>query len=59
MRIFDGKVYRDATTEEIATMEAEAARYAAELAAQPPTDAERLEALEAAFMEFVEVMLNG
>ena len=59
MRIFDGKNYRDMTPEEIKAMQEEQARYEAEQALLPPTEAERLEALEAAFMELVEVMMGG
>lgn len=42
MRIFDGKVYRDATPEEIAAFE----REAANAPAPEPTAEERLAALE-------------
>lgn len=51
--------YIEMTAEEIAEMKAEAERMAEELKNTPPTEAERLEALENAFMEFVGVMLNG
>lgn len=50
---------RDFTPEELAKMKAEAERMAEELKNTPPTEAERLEALEQAFIEFVGVMLNG
>lgn len=50
---------RDFTPKEIAEMKAEAERMAEELKNTPPTEAERLEALENAFLEFVGVMFNG
>ena len=40
MRIYDGKTYRDMTTEEIAAMEAEAARYEAIERTRPLTESE-------------------
>lgn len=47
--------YRDLTPEEIAEME-----KMAELESnQPPTDTERLEALELAMLELAEVYANG
>lgn len=47
------------TNEEITAMQEAQARFEAEQAKLPPTESERLEALEAAFMEFVEVMMGG
>ena len=57
-KILNGK-YIELTPEEITAMQEAQARFEAEQAKQPPTEAERLEALEAAFMEFVEVMMGG
>ena len=57
-KYIDGK-YVELTPEEIKAMQEEQARYEAEQAKQPPTESERLEALESAFMEFVEVMMGG
>ena len=51
--------YIEMTAEEIAEIKAEAERMAEEMKNAPPTEADRLEALETAFMEFVEVMMNG
>lgn len=50
---------RNATQEEITAMQEAQARFEAEQAKLPPTESERLEALEAAFLEFVEVMMGG
>lgn len=55
MKIYKNGVYRELTPEEIAEME-----KMAELESnQPPTDTERLEALESAMLELAEVMANG
>lgn len=51
--------YIEMTPSEIAAMQEEQARFEAEQAKLPPTESERLEALEAAFLEFVEVMMGG
>lgn len=48
--------YMDMTTEEIAEMQKEHERAEA---MQPPTSEERLEALEMAMLEMLEVMANG
>ena len=51
--------YVEMTEEEILEMQkAQEEREKAE-AMRPPTTEERLEAMETAFMEFVEVMMNG
>lgn len=50
---------RDFTPEEIAEMKAEAERLAEELKNSPPTETERLEAVEAAFLELAEALFNG
>lgn len=55
MRILENGIYRDATKEELA----EAAKRAEENVLPDITESERLEALEAAFMELAEVVLNG
>ena len=47
------------TTEEIAEYNAEAERIAEELKNAPPTEAERLEAIEMAILELAEVLFNG
>ena len=49
----------DMTPEEIKAMQEAQAQFEAEQAKQPPSESERLEALESAFMEFVEVMMGG
>ena len=54
----NGKVV-EMTAEEIAQIEADRKAYEEQLKKAPPTETERLEALEQAFMEFVEVMCNG
>ena len=51
--------YIELTTEEIAEMKAEAERMAEELKNTPPTEAERLEAVELAILELAEVLANG
>ena len=48
-------IYVEMTSEEIAELE----KLATETVNIPPTEAERLEALEQAFMELVEVVVNG
>lgn len=50
---------RDFTPNEIAEYKAKAEKMAEEIKNSPPTETERLEALEQAFMEFVEVVVNG
>lgn len=47
------------TPEEIAEFEKANKEYAEQLKNTPPTETERLEALEQAFMELVEVVING
>lgn len=47
------------TEAEIAEYKAEAERLTEEAKNAPPTETERLEALEQAFMELVEVVVNG
>ena len=53
MRIYDNGIYRDMTEEEIARY-ANVPQIETEI-----TESERLDALEAAFMELAEVVLNG
>lgn len=55
MRILENGVYRDATAEEIK----EAESRADEALTPPITEADRIEALEAALLELAEVVLNG
>ena len=55
MRILEDGIYRDATKEELA----EAVNRAKEALAQPITAEERIEALEAALLELMGVVLNG
>ena len=50
---------RDFTPEEIAELKVEAERIAEELKNTPPTEAERLEAVELAILELAEVLANG
>lgn len=50
---------RDMTPAEIAEIEAAQAAYEEAERNRPPTEAERLEALEAAMLELAEVMANG
>lgn len=52
-RIYDNGIYRDMTEEEIKS-NADVPQVETEI-----TDTERIEALEAAFMELAEVVLNG
>lgn len=59
MKKYENGQYVEMTPEEIAEMKAEAERMAEELKNTPPTETERLEALEQAFMELVEVVING
>ena len=47
------------TAEEIAEMTAEAERLAEEIKNSPPTETERLEAVEMAILELAEVLTNG
>lgn len=54
MRIYEDGIYRDATAEEIAERNIDLPSVAPEITAE-----ERLEALEMAFMELAEVVLNG
>lgn len=53
MRVYDNGIYRDATAEEV---QGNAAPVQTEAAI---TDAERIDALEAAVLELAEVILNG
>lgn len=55
MRILENGIYRDATKEELA----EAASRAKEALMLPITAEERIEALEAALLELIGVILNG
>lgn len=52
-RIYDNGIYREMTEEEIKSS-ADVPQIAPEI-----TDTDRIEALEAAFMELAEVVLNG
>lgn len=56
-KYLNGKIVK-MTTDEIAAFEAQAKKMQEILAMQPPTAEERLEALEAAFIELVGVMYN-
>ena len=49
----------DMTAEEIAEMTAEAERMAEEMKNAPPTEADRIEAVEMAILELAEVLTNG
>lgn len=51
--------YIELTEKEITEMKAEAEKVVEEQKNTPPTETERLEALEQAFMELVEVVVNG
>ncbi len=51
--------YIEMTDEEIAEMTAEAERMAEEMKNAPPTEADRLEAVEMAILELAEVLTNG
>lgn len=51
--------YIEMTAEEIAEIKAEAERMAEEMKNAPPTEADRLEAVEMAIIELAEVMANG
>ena len=51
--------YIEMTAEEIAELKAEAERVAEEMKNAPPTEADRLEAVEMAILELAEVMANG
>lgn len=51
--------YIDMTAEEIAEIKAEAERMAEEMKNTPPTESERLEAIEMAILELAEVLTNG
>ena len=57
-KYLNGKIV-DMTPEEITAMQEAQSQFEAEQAKQPPSESERLEALESAFMEFVEVMMGG
>lgn len=57
-KYINGK-YVEMTAEELAELETARKEYAEQQKNTPPTETERLEALEQAFMEFVEVMVNG
>lgn len=54
----NGKII-EMTAEEIAELKAEAERMAEELKNSPPTETERLEAVEMAILELAEVLTNG
>lgn len=49
----------DMTDEEIAEIKAEAERMAEEMKNSPPTEEDRLEAVEMAILELAEVLTNG
>lgn len=51
--------YIEMTAEEIAELKAEAERMAEEMKNTPPTEADRLEAVEMAILELAEVLTNG
>ena len=51
--------YIEMTAEEIAEFKAEAERMAEEMKNAPPTEADRLEAVEMAILEIAEVLTNG
>ena len=51
--------YVEMTAEEILEMQKAQEEHEKAEAMRPPTAKERLEAMEMAFMEFVEVMMNG
>ena len=51
--------YIDMTDEEIAEIKAEAERLAEEQKNAPPTEEDRLEAVEMAILELAEVLTNG
>ena len=51
--------YIEMTAEEIAEFKAEAERMAEEMKNIPPTEADRLEAVEMAILEIAEVLTNG
>lgn len=51
--------YIEMTAEEIAEIKAEAERMAEEMKNTPPTETDRLEAVEMAILELAEVMANG
>ena len=57
-KYLNGKIV-DMTAEEIAELKAEAERMAEELKNAPPTEADRLEAVEMAILELAEVLTNG
>ena len=51
--------YVEMTAAELDTIREQTKQYEEQLAAQPPTAEERIEALEAALIELVEVVCNG
>lgn len=53
MKIYENGIIRELTPEEIAEFEAQQAQAAAEMAAAPPTQEERLAALESAMLEMI------
>lgn len=57
-KYINGK-YIEMTAEEIAEFKAEAERMAEEMKNTPPTEADRLEAVEMAILEIAEVLTNG
>lgn len=56
MRICDNGIYRDATPEEIAEREMEAAQ---QIQVAEPTQEERMEQIEAALIELAAMMAGG
>lgn len=58
MKCVNGK-YVEMTTEEIAEMEKAKAEHEKHEAMRQPTESERLEALEMAMLEMLEVYANG
>ena len=59
MRKYVNGQYVDLTEKEIAELEIARNQYAEELKNTPPTEAERLEAIEMAILELAEVLANG
>lgn len=57
-KYLNGKII-EMTAEEIAEFKAEAERMAEEMKNAPPTETERLEAVEMAMLELAEVLTNG
>ena len=57
-KYINGK-YIDMTAEEVAELETARKEYAEQQKNVPPTEAERLEAIEQAILELAEVLANG